>query len=458
MSFSMEIFKSLREKVNWGLERDRRQFLKEVDVIINDWDGPAPDLRGIFRSEEIESLCHDFITKSWPSDPFYYQGERFIRFMIVSGYKDEPEEDEKNGVTWLYRTTPIHLAARHNCYFLVEYLFHIYYRLDVNYTDEDGLSHFHAACLTGRDRIVEKFLELGQDPNVVWRETGNTPLHLALEYYQPRVITLLLNRGVHPNFANRDGSTPLHLICKTQHFYKAARDPDLAELFFKINEEIHHQKVEVDAVDRQGNTPLHLAATFNNQHLIELLLMRGANPNSANAEGLTPLHFICKSGDASRVEMLFAFCFDIGKTVQIDARDNQGWTPLQWAVSRLAMNVANQLLDLGADMSGFVFPDESLFADHVEQWRDFDDFFKFKLGAGLLTCVEFLEQRGYRLDPSGAITIEKLFTKYGLFPERGDLETHWYDEEEFAIWVDGHDVLRLSPEESAQCLSFLNQL
>ncbi|KAL7302618.1 hypothetical protein TKK_0004680 [Trichogramma kaykai] len=63
--------------------------------------------------------------------------------------------------------------------FCVE-LFKIYDRFDVNYVDETGLSHFHLACVSPKCRdVVRKFLELGQDPNLVWPLTADRPLHFG---------------------------------------------------------------------------------------------------------------------------------------------------------------------------------------------------------------------------------------------------------------------------------------
>uniref|UniRef100_A0ABD2XCF0 Uncharacterized protein n=1 Tax=Trichogramma kaykai TaxID=54128 RepID=A0ABD2XCF0_9HYME len=81
-------------------------------------------------------------------------------------------------------------------------MFRLYDSYDVNYRDKSGLTHFHVACKYGCQEMVEKFLEAGQDPNVVWRETGDSPLHLAVEHYQPRVISSLLSRGADPSLAN----------------------------------------------------------------------------------------------------------------------------------------------------------------------------------------------------------------------------------------------------------------
>ncbi|CAB0030139.1 unnamed protein product [Trichogramma brassicae] len=160
-------------------------------------------------------------------------GERFIDFVASSGYKDEPDTDEKNEPL-LHRTTPVHRAAKRST---VNSLFEIYNSFDVNYIDEDGLTHFHVACQYGYEAIVAKFLELGQDPNCFSQETrdarySETPLNLSLINNHQRVAELLLS-GADPNLCSQNGDVPLHIICES---FDDSDDGELLEKFFAIND------------------------------------------------------------------------------------------------------------------------------------------------------------------------------------------------------------------------------
>ncbi|KAL7302765.1 hypothetical protein TKK_0004809 [Trichogramma kaykai] len=83
--------------------------------------------------------------------------------------------------------------------------------------------------------------------------------------------------------------------------------------------------------------------------------------------------------------------------LQHDAWDNLDRTPLQFDV----------LLDCGADLSSFVFPDESNFEPRFF-WEDDDDTFKTLYRAsGAADAVERLEKREYQLKRDDALTIVK---------------------------------------------------
>ncbi|CAB0038418.1 unnamed protein product [Trichogramma brassicae] len=171
--------KSMHEQLNREMEEKRREFIRKVHPIISAWKGQLPNLKEIFRPEEIDWLLstESYTHRDIEEDRDVIDGKfvDIVKFVARTGYKDEPVVDN-DGKPLLRRTTALHRAARRNYDFIIPDLFQIYNRFDVNYTDELGLTHFHVACMS-RDckDAVQKFLELGQDPNCIWPETGDRP-------------------------------------------------------------------------------------------------------------------------------------------------------------------------------------------------------------------------------------------------------------------------------------------
>ncbi|CAB0033723.1 unnamed protein product [Trichogramma brassicae] len=445
MSNSQKL-KIIRQIVIRNMKEDRYD-LNRICLLIENWEGPYPDLRKTFRPKEMDWILGEIV---------YY--EIALDFVIRSGYKDKPEVDRK-GKPLLHRRTPMHHVARdiYNEY-TIRKLFKIYNRFDVNYTDETGYTHFHVACEYGCVEAIEKFLELGQDPNVVWRKTGDTPLHLTLSDTPKEVAEMLLRGGADYNIANANGTTPLHIICGRY------RNDDFIEEFFGIYED-EIRTARVDARDNSGNTPLHMIVNKRDfRRSLELLLRRGADPNAANEEGSTPLHFICKNRyDAHEsARLFFEISKEINRPVLVDARDNLGRTPLQMAVANILPRTIDVLLDHGADLSSFAFLTESDF--EVEYDPRLEVMLKLRLASSLMAVVERLEKRGYELDQGDVLTIMELFSKYELFEKSTNLVARWYDVDEWFVvnakkiviipdQLSLYDLIKLQPREAAKQLT-----
>uniref|UniRef100_A0ABD2VY28 F-box domain-containing protein n=1 Tax=Trichogramma kaykai TaxID=54128 RepID=A0ABD2VY28_9HYME len=155
------------------------------------------------------------------------------------------------------------------------------------------------------------------------------------------IIRLLLKHGADQNPTNEDGATLLHFICqKCPYDY-----PTILTLFQSVDE--LQLTVQIDAQDKRGDTSL-LLALKNGKDI--RTVQRGANPSLANEKGLTPLHIICQSDlNAYSLRLFFEFNEEIEKTVQIDARDNEGNTPLHLAISCGNLEMIELLLRRSTD-------------------------------------------------------------------------------------------------------------
>ncbi|XP_023315998.1 ankyrin-1-like [Trichogramma pretiosum] len=422
----------LKNTIDFKNEIKRLEFLVKLDSLIEAWEGNPPDLRKIFGDGEVELLIFDYIPNrmkrrlSWEESQ---AAARFIRFVIDAGYNNEPKL-ENDQVTSVRGTTPIHQAYEFGYYNVVEDLFEVYNRFDVTYIDDRGMTHFHIACNHGRIDIVSKFLE-APGRNIDCQSYTLTPLCLALQQGHTRVVEELLKKGANPNLEHPKKSTPLHFICKKNKY------TNLAEVFVELCDKFSKENpVRIDKQDESDRTPLHWALQHSDASTttIEFLLKSGADPNSVDAEGSTPLHIICQRQeykDDKSAELFFKIMDDRQQTVQIDAKDNSERTPLQWAVANFLPSVVKILLDHCADLSNFCFPEESHLKEIV---RGYDGkkfqmpMHKLIFASRTLETLHILKLKGYQLEQDDAMKIMKVFAKFKMFEKSADnVDPNWYD-------------------------------
>uniref|UniRef100_A0ABD2X5S7 Uncharacterized protein n=1 Tax=Trichogramma kaykai TaxID=54128 RepID=A0ABD2X5S7_9HYME len=171
---------------------------------------------------------------------------------------------------------------------------------------------------------------------------GRTPLHLALRNGNLEAAVWLLRRGADLIKAEKDGLIPLHVVCKLA----SPADKDLAKLFFQRA----RRGLRVDALDKEGNTALHLALNKGNKRLAKRLLKRGADPNLAGAEGETPLHVVGARNDDAGVELAETLIKYGGDRLRVDAIGQLGRTPLHLALRQGNKRLVELLLKAGADL------------------------------------------------------------------------------------------------------------
>ncbi|EPS74350.1 hypothetical protein M569_00406, partial [Genlisea aurea] len=101
---------------------------------------------------------------------------------------------------------------------------------------------------------------------------------------------------------------------------------------------------DIDEVDKDGLTALHLAVIGKKEAVISHLLRKGANPEAKDLDGATPLHYAVQVGAMQTVKLLL-----IKYKVDVNVADNDGWTPLHVAVQTRNRYVVKILLLYGAD-------------------------------------------------------------------------------------------------------------
>jgi len=90
-------------------------------------------------------------------------------------------------------------------------------------------------------------------------------------------------------------------------------------------EALIHRGADLTVTDRDGRTPLHLAAARGYVDIVSMLLDAGVDVDQRLRSGETPLHWAARSGMAQSAALL------ISRGAQVNAVCRMGFTPLHWA-------------------------------------------------------------------------------------------------------------------------------
>jgi hypothetical protein len=101
---------------------------------------------------------------------------------------------------------------------------------------------------------------------------------------------------------------------------------------------------DLESKDKEGQTPLSWAARNGNGAVVKLLLDKGADLELKDRYGQTPLSWAARNRYKSVVKLL------LDKGADIESKDRYGRTPLSWAADSRRAAVVKLLLDKGANL------------------------------------------------------------------------------------------------------------
>ena len=206
---------------------------------------------------------------------------------------------------------------------------------DVDKTDYRGYTPLMGAItITGDCEVVKLLLGAGAEVDKT-EEDGCTPLLVASMGGKRKVVQLLLGAGAEVDKTDNAGQTPL--------FHAGLYDyPEVVQLLLDSGADLDR------AVHRHpGATRLHWASKVGLLGMVRSLLDAGADVNSQDDTGETPLHWAARNGnDCSAVAELL-----LASGAEVDKESNIGFTPLSNAAETGNTKVCSVLLRAGADIN-----------------------------------------------------------------------------------------------------------
>ena len=244
--------------------------------------------------------------------------------------------------------TPLHLAVtrKHNHEIVNVLLDH---GADINAKNEYGQTPLHLAVTNDCVVIVRTLLKRGANVNSL-NDSQSSPLHFAVENGVCMIIALLLKcDDIDPGLKNKHGKTALQLFIRRRPRYRALKclKDHLKKLSCNQSENVDVKDVTefMKVTGEEMPTSLHLASARGHIEIVEFLLKIGVDVNlPIHANGFTPLHYAALFED--NVEIVIKL-LEMG--AQVNTVNNLGSTPLHIACAYQKVSIAKVLLKHGAN-------------------------------------------------------------------------------------------------------------
>jgi ankyrin repeat protein len=164
---------------------------------------------------------------------------------------------------------------------------HIHWKTDINTLNIDGQTPLHESAINGRIIIAQMLLKNGAEINKA-NDNGQTALDLALLNGRTQLADLLIKKFS----ANLDATRSLFDIVN-QHIH----DRDVIRFLVQ-------RGAQINSLDASGQTPLIIAVKNGNRLVAKHLIDNNADVNVAGKNGATPLAIAIQINNQDLVSLL----------------------------------------------------------------------------------------------------------------------------------------------------------
>ena len=161
-------------------------------------------------------------------------------------------------------------------------------------------------------------------------------LHSASYHGNLEMVRMLLQHDVKSNEMNHRGETALHLVSRGRYDSKGS---------IRVARLLLEHGVDVNAEDKDRDSPLHSASYCGNLEIARVLLHHGANASLKNDRGETPLHQVSQGEYGSQTDGIGIAKLLLDRGVDVSSRDENGVTSLHLASWCGKLEIARLLLE-----------------------------------------------------------------------------------------------------------------
>ncbi len=162
------------------------------------------------------------------------------------------------------------------------------------------------------------------------------PMQLALKYDNTEFVKVALKKGYDYNEEDINGMNMVH---------SAVLFDSINSLQMILNYDAYQDYIPelINAQDDYGSTPLHIAAQFKKNDILNLLLEKEAKLNIQDLAGKTPLFLACEYGNLDALDKL------INKGADLNIKTSSDHSALHACIfSKYKLEIAEKLISAGA--------------------------------------------------------------------------------------------------------------
>lgn len=244
--------------------------------------------------------------------------------------------------------TPLALAVKVENTALVKHL--IEKGANVNVFGPSFGSILHLAVGKGNLELAKLLVGSGADVEAVHQDFGESILYTALG------IEDQSSRREMVRYLVKEANAPVNKASNSEFRYPIIRAASRLQLHqegviaTRLIKFLIKNKADVNVADTQGRRAVHFATQGFRAVPLKVLVKAGAAIDVSDNLGRKPLHFA--AGNTYIDDEIFYYLLqELGDKVDIDVRDQDGWTPLLWAArARNQGERVKTLVSRGADV------------------------------------------------------------------------------------------------------------
>ncbi|KAK1129737.1 hypothetical protein K0M31_019451 [Melipona bicolor] len=279
--------------------------------------------REMCNVNKIQKLCDTLM-----QHPTWTLAHLAAHFALYNAFAHSDVNSQLNSGDIETGVSPLQVAVQTNNLRTVQML--IEAKSSLEHLDYEANTVYHYAANSTKEII----LSLGGDlPNSLnsRNNNGHTPIHVACLNNKPECVTALLLIGADVNIAASEGqpTSPSYVGDLLHSKQNALHAEDMkfggTPLHWSLSREVINALIDsncdIDAVNFDGRTALHIMALRKRLPCVAALLSHMCSVNIEDKDGNTPLHLAVSSGTVAIVQILIGFGADV------DARNWNSETP-----------------------------------------------------------------------------------------------------------------------------------